>query len=400
MPQSILIIYQDIDSGAKVVTEKIINNLKQTRPAPHLIVYKQNPLRFTGFLSALKNFFWSLFDCLRVINQHKQTLSALYTPYYLAALAGNLVKNNRQAVIVHFHGDHAITKIDAQSGFFRHLKFGYIWLFGQMIAHLQRAALDGADAVIFVTPEAEREITQKYHLRSLHQRSSIIPNGVDTDFYHPLSTRDEKNISQKILIKNKIAKRTTILLYSGRIDQKKGIDLIFQALHTLKEIHPEKNYFLFVMYPAYKDKDSANYFNDLKNLQKKYSLHITFISQSNSLRSYYQLADLCLLPSAQEMMPLVMLESLACGTPFLGTKVGNMARVLKQVSPQLVLKQPSATAIVKSIEWWHSLNSAKKHLLNERCYQLSKNYTWETTTAKVTSVIQQELGSHSELYRH
>jgi glycosyltransferase involved in cell wall biosynthesis len=391
MSQSILIIYQDIDSGAKVVTEKIIIHLKKIHPLIKLIVYKQNPFTFSGPLSAIKNFLWSFFDCLKTIILHRQTFSVIYTPYYLAAFAGIVIKSQNQSVVVHFHGDHAITKIDPQTGYFRHLKFGYIWLFGKIITYLQTTALAAANAVIFVTQEARHEIAHKYHLSALTKHSFIIPNGVSLALYHPKTDPTEKAIGKKILAKNQISPHTTVLLYSGRIDQKKGVNLIFEAMRKLKKNYPHKKYVLFILYPNYKDKDSALYFQYLQKLQKDYDLHVTFVPQVKSLRPYYQIADICLLPSEQEMMPLVMLESLACGTPFLGTKVGNIPKILEKITPHLILKQQTAEAVVKNITWWQSLSLREKHHIRSQCHQISQTYSWETTTQKVMAVLRQQL---------
>ncbi len=385
MDNNILIIYQDIDSGAKVVTEEIISNFRDIYPNAKLIVYKQKSLKFDGALSAVKNFLWSLFDCIKVINKYKKTFNTLYTPYYLAAFAGSLFKKANQSIIFHFHGDHAITKIDAQPNGFR---YAYIWLFGKIISRLQTSALNVANSVIFVAAEARREINLKYKLHLLKQRSSIVPNGVSLQAYHPINSQFEKDAISQICKTSSISKKATVLLYSGRIDQKKGIEKILVALYELKK-YSSKEFILLVMYPHYKDKDSAKYFQKLKYLKKKYKLNVKFISHPKSLRPYYQLADFCILPSEQEMMPLVMLESLACGTPFFGTDVGNMRRVLSKINTNLILKNQDQQSIVDTFLWWQTLTSSERKDLQSKCIDLSKKYSWKSTAKKVMDVISQ-----------
>ena len=324
---------------------------------------------------------------MSVIRQHKQTLSAIYTPYYLAAFASLLVKKKRQPTIFHFHGDHAITKIDHQEGFFRIVKFAYIWIFGKIIAHLQTSALNAVNSIIFVAPEARLQIEKKYNLKSVRQRSFIVPNGVSLDTYHPEKNRNEKLYLEKLTKRYRLTKKHTVVLYSGRIDQKKGIDKIINALGILQKGNKRASYFLFVMHPTYKDKDSARYFAYLKKVQARNHIKIQFVSQPKSLTPYYQIADICILPSEQEMMPLVMLESLASGTPFFGTKVGNMPRLLKTIDKKLILEKQDVQSIVSAITWWQLLRSKEKQQIKKGCIALGKQFSWHTTAQKVMRVI-------------
>lgn len=55
------------------------------------------------------------------------------------------------------------------------------------------------------------------------------------------------------------------------------------------------------------------------------------------LVAYYQAADLVLMPTAQlEGFGLVTVEALACGTPVVGTPVGAIPEVLRQIDPILI----------------------------------------------------------------
>lgn len=100
--------------------------------------------------------------------------------------------------------------------------------------------------------------------------------------------------------------------------------------------------------------------------------------QSNeTVQQWFNAADLSVLVSAREGMPNVVLESLACGTPVLATRVGGVPEVL--VSEQLgILVEPSVEAIAAGIE--RALNS-KWH--REVISRHAQTRTWDSVAEEV-----------------
>lgn len=65
----------------------------------------------------------------------------------------------------------------------------------------------------------------------------------------------------------------------------------------------------------------------------------------------YQAADLTIMPSQSlEGFGLVLLESLACGTPVLCTPIGGMPEVIADFSPELITASPNEHAIAATLE--------------------------------------------------
>jgi D-inositol-3-phosphate glycosyltransferase len=67
-----------------------------------------------------------------------------------------------------------------------------------------------------------------------------------------------------------------------------------------------------------------------KNLQIQDSVSFLGLVKHEELPYFYSAADLCVLPSYYESFGLVALESLACGTPVVGTNVGGLENVIRQ----------------------------------------------------------------------
>lgn len=389
MHKKTLVIYQNIDSGAKVVTEEIVGYFESNQQLASLITHKQNPQQYVGSFSALKNFVWSGLDCARAVFANSKQVEIIYTPYYLAALIASLLKKKTQIVVFHFHGDHAITHIPVQKGWLGNLKYLYIYLFGTIISGLQKAALARSNLLIFVSEQAYQHIQKTYALPKSSTQIVIAPNGVSNTIFHPATTPREKKAVSQLRKKLKINDQEMVILYSGRIDEKKGIHQILKALKMLQQSHQSKTVRCIIMHPSYRDKDSTKYAAMLKSYVRRHALAVNFVSQPQTLAPYYQLADMCILPSEQEMMPLVMLESLACGTPFFGTNQGNMGQLLPRINPHLLLPNNHPTSIVTAIQWWQQLSFAQKQLLHYRCTKEAAKYTWKKTIQTVFSAISQ-----------
>lgn len=129
----------------------------------------------------------------------------------------------------------------------------------------------------------------------------VFPLGVDCDVFKPIAK------------KNQVPK----LLYVGRIVAWKRIHLAIEAVSILKENgFPEAS--LKIIGPV----SSQDYLNTLNTLVLKKGLeaNVEFLGhkEHSELPTYFQEADLFVLPSDKETFGMVMIEAMACGTPVAG----------------------------------------------------------------------------------
>ena len=106
----------------------------------------------------------------------------------------------------------------------------------------------------------------------------------------------------------------------------------------------------------------------------------------SELPDWYRAADLAVLPSLSEGMPNVLLESLACGTPFVASDVGGVREIATRGGGDLVPPgDPSALA--------EAISAA---LAAPRSAALPPGFTWQACAAAVTRVIASTLRPPSE----
>jgi len=94
------------------------------------------------------------------------------------------------------------------------------------------------------------------------------------------------------------------------------------------------------------------------------------------LSEFYSGGDWFILPtSSLEGFGLVILESLSCGTPVLGTRIGAIPELLEQFDPQWVIEEASPESIAQSILSASSRTTVTRRLLHT---QVAKQFDWTT----------------------
>ena len=79
----------------------------------------------------------------------------------------------------------------------------------------------------------------------------------------------------------------------------------------------------------------------------------------NQLAEWYRAADMTVLPSLSEGVPNVLLESIACGTPFVASDVGGVGEIADSRHDRLV-RPASPVALADAIEW--QMKVRREHL--------------------------------------
>ena len=86
-------------------------------------------------------------------------------------------------------------------------------------------------------------------------------------------------------------------------------------------------------------------------LKNNFSDNITFLGHVSheDLPSYYNMADILTLPSDMEGIPMVILESLACGTPVVSSNVGGIPDIIANGINGIVLDDLSPDQLASAI---------------------------------------------------
>jgi glycosyltransferase involved in cell wall biosynthesis len=103
------------------------------------------------------------------------------------------------------------------------------------------------------------------------------------------------------------------------------------------------------------------------------------------LPALYAAADFSVVPTvALEGFGLVTVESLASGTPVLGTPVGATPEILSPLEPQLVFEAPTAEAMAQRLT--EVLSGRIRLPGREACREYAQRYGWDAVTPRILEV--------------
>ena len=156
-----------------------------------------------------------------------------------------------------------------------------------------------------------------------------------------------------------------ILLYVGRIDPLKGVDRLLEATACLKAQQEIKVVVVGGDTPPSNEERRLHMLAASLNIQDQ----VTFVGRVKQpqLPIYYSAVDALVIPSYYESFGLVALESLACGTPVIGTAVGAIGHIINGEGSGHVIETNSTLDLAENIEKYLFFAETRK------TYQVSAN---------------------------
>jgi len=173
---------------------------------------------------------------------------------------------------------------------------------------------------IIAATKREKEELMRYY-NAVPETIGVVPCGVNLELFKPV---DKKTAREQLGLNHE----RKIILYVGRIDPLKGVDRLITAGAYLKN-----KYGLKLIIIGGDDQLKPEW-QRLKKLSHKLRFQdsVTFVGRikQEELPLFYSAADVLVIASHHESFGLVALESLACGTPVVATKVGGIEGILRQ----------------------------------------------------------------------
>ena len=212
------------------------------------------------------------------------------------------------------------------------------WLFGvgglwadETIAAATRVVVSQADALIGVS----RDLGDKaVECGASRENVHWVPNGYDENYF---------NIKDKEA--NSAADRKTIL-FVGHLIKTKGIEELITAFARVAATGEYRDVILrLVGHGSAEDTDNLKAIIREHGIEKK----VEILGQQThfEVSALMKAADLFCLPSWREGWPTVISESLACGTPVVGTDIGGIREMINEDNGLLCAVQSPDDLAVK-----------------------------------------------------
>ena len=225
------------------------------------------------------------------------------------ALPFVLFRRHKVPIVVTIHGNNF-----ALDFFQRHALYNKKW-FRYIFHEVEKFVIRRADKIIFVSHEALNIYSNIY--KRMKEKFIFLPTFVDMETFKPL---EKEKCRQGLGIES----GKKILLFAGRFDELKNLDLLLDAyVLCLKE---SKYNLVLLMVGDGVEKERL-----YKRVTDEKIKDVKFLGNTphSYLPNIINCADAFVLTSNSEGMPIVLIEALACGIPTVATKVGHIPEIIK-----------------------------------------------------------------------
>jgi D-inositol-3-phosphate glycosyltransferase len=213
----------------------------------------------------------------------------------------------------------------------------------------------------------------------------VIPCGVDLRLFRPIpSLRATKFLGLS---------RRNFILFVGRIDAIKGIDVLIRAVHHLScKPQGEKGNLGLIVIGGELDADprkEGREMQKLRQLVQELNLQdrVAFWgSQRQDLLPYfYSAAQALVLPSRYESFGMVALEAMACGTPVIASRVGGLKYTIDDGRTGLLVPEGNPILLADRICRVVEGNGERKKLIKAARIRV-QHFGWPQIAQKILSV--------------
>jgi len=168
------------------------------------------------------------------------------------------------------------------------------------------------DGMIVSTEEEKHDLARLYGARTC--KINVVPAGVDLELFKPT---DQQEARQVLGIRE-----NQVILYVGRIEPLKGIEILLRAATLLERTSDTR--VLIVGGSPGNDAELDRLKAFAVQLDIADQVTFTGAVRQTELPRYYGAADIFVLPSHSESFGLAALEAMACGRPVIVSRVGGL----------------------------------------------------------------------------
>jgi len=251
------------------------------------------------------------------------------------------------------------------------------WIKAQAAKYIERSVYRRADRVITLSAAFADLVCRQYGV--VRSRIHVIPGALDLTRYLAVPTRKEARRRLGL------PEDRPIVLAVRRLAKRMGLDLLIAAMTEVKKLLPDVLLLIGGKGPERQDLESRIADRGLGDQVRL----LGFVSEAD-LPLIYASANISIVPTlALEGFGLITVESLAAGTPVMGTPVGATPEILRPLNPDLIFASPTKEAMARGI--YSALCGNICLPGREECRAYANQYAWPVVVPKILAVFQEAI---------
>jgi len=190
------------------------------------------------------------------------------------------------------------------------------------------------------------------------ERIEVLRNGVDLQLFRPIERVDARR---------RLGVSRVTLLSVGHLVPRKAHDLVIQALRWLPEMD-------LIVIGDGPERGALGALARESGVGERVKFAGALAQEE--LRDYYSAADALVLASSREGWANVLLESMACGTPVVASKIGGTPEVVSAPEAGMLMAERTPEAVAEAVQ---RLFARRPDRNATRRY--AEGFSWAATTA-------------------
>ncbi|MPM06814.1 D-inositol-3-phosphate glycosyltransferase [bioreactor metagenome] len=178
---------------------------------------------------------------------------------------------------------------------------------------IEKQSLEEVDKIVCLSKFTERLLIENYTISA--DKVLLIYNGLEDDFI-VLNEKEKEQLKKRLFI----PVYEKIILFVGRLDSSKGLDILINAFKEVIALNPECRLVIVG------DGNFAEYLKMAKDLWNK--IVFTGWLPKEDLCLFYQVADIAVLPSVHEQCSYVAIEMMGFKLPIISSPAYGLREMI------------------------------------------------------------------------
>lgn len=311
--------------------------------------------------------------------QEKLTYDTLHCHYYLSGLAGLSIQeklHQKTPLITTFHTLALMKNLVART---EDEKESQQRIDDEMMLIKK--------SQIIISPST----TDAHYLEYLYlcpkEKIVIIPPGVNKTIYKPLS----KVLARKYIV---VENNTKLVLFVGRVEPLKGIDVLMYAMKILTQRYPSCDINLLIIGGDTSQKKELWSYELQKLEELRHTLDlassVTFLGRRKpeELPFFYNSADVVVMPSHYESFGMSALEAMSCGVPVITTDVTGISslELTDEKHKNLLITTSNNPLLLASKMHTFLTNETLRNKVSKELIHATEKFDWKYIAEKVSTL--------------